>query len=225
MVPNYTGDMAHDGRGIVFNERGLYNWYVYRFGGFDISDEGFELGKYLIVLATEWRLLYNSGLPTKQTEAEIYWALKTIDRLDFNAEHHWWYFWSKGQNDWGGLIDGFMIRDDVFTNFLWYNRTYPTPENNIDTAYFNFFKKHYSLNSISHIPKYLKFNADAYENYKYLNQGIGGNKGKYIDLNIMLTDTQNNIYDLVKLMQLKRILRKSDNYPVNIPQVPSNDPP
>ena len=215
MVPNYTGDMAHDGRGIVFNERGLYNWYVYLFGGFDISDEGFELGKYLIVLATEWRLLYNSGLPTKQTEAEIYWALKTIDRLDFNAEHHWWYFWSKGQNDWGGLIDGFMIRDDVFTNFLWYNPTYPTPENNIDTAYFNFFKKHYSLESISHIPKYLKFNADAYENYKYLNQGRGGNKGKYIDLNIMLTDTQNNIYDLVKLMELKRISRNSDNYPVD----------
>ena len=125
MVPNYTGDYAHKGRGVIFNKRGdgdfqdlNYDFWTSYSGGFDISDEGFQMGKYLIVLATEWRLLFNSSLPTKQTEAEIFWALKTIDRLDYDAETYWSYFWSRGQEVWGGQRDGFMIRDDVFTNFL-----------------------------------------------------------------------------------------------------------
>ncbi len=89
MVPNYTStpnNLGIPGRGIIFKNRGD-GWfqdfnYVYWVsdthytinevtsysGGFDISDEGFEMGKYLIVLATEWRLLHNSGLPTSQTE-------------------------------------------------------------------------------------------------------------------------------------------------------------
>ncbi|GAB4447854.1 MAG: hypothetical protein Fur0028_02830 [Bacteroidales bacterium] len=127
MVPNYTGDYAHKGRGIIFNNRGDGWWQDLNYniitdatsysGGFDIGDEGFEMGKYLIVLASEWRLLYNSGLSTQQTEAELFWALKTIDRLDYDAETYWSYFWSRGQEIWGGQRNGFMIRDDVFTNF------------------------------------------------------------------------------------------------------------
>ena len=168
MVPNYTGDYAHKGRGIIFKTRGCgpfqdfdYNYWTSYAGGFDISDEGFELGKYLIVLASEWRLLYNSGLPTQQTEAEIYWTLKTIDRLDYDAETYWSYFWSKGKECWGGQHNGFMIRDDVFTNFLWYSPIYPKPENNINPQYFYFFKNNYSLSSISNIPPYLMFKSDA----------------------------------------------------------------
>ena len=224
MVPNYTGDYAHKGRGIIFKTRGCgpfqdfdYNYWTSYAGGFDISDEGFELGKYLIVLASEWRLLYNSGLPTQQTEAEIFWALKTIDRLDYDAETYWSYFWSKGKECWGGQHNGFMIRDDVFTNFLWYSPIYPKPENNINPQYFYFFKNNYSLSSIFNIPPYLMFKPDAYENYRYLNQGLGGNRGKYIDQNIMLCNPEKDtIYDLIKLMWKARHNRnKKTGYPIN----------
>ena len=216
MVPNYTGDYAHKGRGIIFKKRGDNWWQDLNYvqfnadgtyinptgdsitsysGGFDIGDEGFELGKYLIVLATEWRLLFNSGLPTEQTEAEIFWALKTIDRLDYDAETYWSYFWSKGSETWGGQRNGFMIRDDVFTNFLWYNENYPTREN-ADSNYFKFFEQYYNTTP------YLLFNSDAYENYRYLNQGSSGNIGKYIDQNIMLCNpSKNKIYDLRELMR------------------------
>jgi hypothetical protein len=209
MVPNYTADYAHQGRGIIFGSRGDSWWQDLNYqnevtsysGGFDINDEGFQMGKYLIVLATEWRLLYNSGLPTKQTEAEIYWALKTIDRLDFYAAHYWSYFWTKDADFWSGNLDGFMIRDDVFTNFLWYNTNYPTPENNLDNDYFNFFSNYYSGNK----PPFLNFNSDAYENYRYLNQGYDGNRGKYINQNIMLCNIEKDtIYDLRELMKKTR---------------------
>ena len=225
MVPNYTGDTAHAGRGIVFNERlgigwhrdlDTFSWKITNYyGGFSINDEGFELGKYLLVLATEWRLLYKSGLPTQQVEAEIYWALKTVDRLDYKAEYYWSYFWNRGQRRDGVELNGFMIRDDVFTSFLWYDANYPTPENNLDTGYFNFFKNKYSLSSVSDVPSCLKFTSDAYENYRYLNQGYGGNRGKYVNYNVMLMDDDNNIYSLVKLMEKKRTSRGKGLYPVD----------
>ncbi|GAB4453647.1 MAG: hypothetical protein Fur0028_09130 [Bacteroidales bacterium] len=221
MVPNYTGDYAHKGRGVVFKKRGTgwfqdinyTNWINNQInikdtasysGGFDISDEGFEMGKYLIVLATEWRLLFNSGLPTQQTEAELFWALKTIDRLDYDAETYWSYFWSRGQETWGGQLNGFMIRDDVFTNFLWYNENFPTVSNHIDDAYFNFYNTYYN-----EIPPYIQFHHDAYENYRYLNQGNDGRIGKYIPQNIMLCTNyypfEVETYDLRELMKKIRL--------------------
>ncbi len=235
MVPNFTGDYAHKGRGIIFNSRGTDCWwptidssnYLYS-GGFDISDEGFQLGKYLIVLATEWRLLYNSGLPTEQTEAEIFWALKTIDRLDYDAETYWSYFWSRGNEIWGGQLNGFMIRDDVFTNFLWYNTNTPTETNHLDDKYFQYFKDNYS----GTMPPYLQFLPDGYENYRYLNQGINGLNGKYFDQNIMLCKGiglyPNNliitgIFDLLELMKKIRYTHHDNTgYGYNNYRYPNN---
>jgi len=219
MVPNFTGDYAHPGRGIVFGSRGTDWWQDLNYniitdatsysGGFDVGDEGFQMGKYLIVLATEWRLLFNSGLPTEQTEAEIYWELTTIDRLDYDAETYWSYFWSKGSEAWSGDRNGFMIRDDVFTNFLWYNANYPTQENNFDNSYFNFFKLNYS----DTVPPYLNFYPDAFENYKYLNQGSECRVGKYIEQNIMLCNpSKSKIYDLRELMRKTRNTHHINGY-------------
>ena len=196
MVPNYSGDYAHKGRGVIFKSRGIgecdyndltSNSIIRIDGGFDISDEGFELGKYLIVLATEWRLLYNSNLSTSQNEAEIYWALKTIDRLDYDAEIYWSYFWSKGLETWGGQKNGFMIRDDVKRNFLWYLPIFPTGVNNLDNNYFNSL-----INIYNTVPSYFTYNNDSYQNYLYLNQGLGNNKGKYFDKNIMISKIDNS---------------------------------
>jgi hypothetical protein len=45
-----------------------------------------RIGTYLGVLATEWALLHRSGASKVQTEMEIYYALKAIDRLDWAGE-------------------------------------------------------------------------------------------------------------------------------------------
>jgi|GEM_PF-3396670 len=217
MVPNYTADILHPGRGIVFNTRVCYRWddpnfgtdsvpdNTYLYGGFDISDEGFQLGKYLIVLATEWKILKNSNLPTEQTEAELLWALKTIERLDKDAEKYWDYFWSRGTVSGTPNYNGFMLRDDVFTNFLWYNSNFPTPINGVNNEYYVFFQNQYGYNSLAQTPPSLIFNNDAYENYRYLNQGTNGLVGKYISRNIMLHNTSHQkIYDLRETNRLVR---------------------
>lgn len=155
-----------NGCGIVFNNRGTSygfpyppgpeNGLWYR-GGFDISDNGFEMGKYLIVLATEWKLLRNSGMSTSQTELEIFYELKTIDRLDHDAEKYWAQYWFglPPDNNFGNT-NGFLIRDDVFDNFLWYDQSPPQ-----------------------------EFSMEAYYRYLYLNQGIEENVGKYVKQNIL----------------------------------------
>lgn len=197
MVPNFTGDYTHKGRGIVFKDRGIgeCNFYdtitnttIRIDGGFDISDEGFEMGKYLIVLATEWRLLFNSGLSTQQTEAEIYWALKTIDRLDYDAETYWSYFWSRGQETWGGQRNGFMIRDDVKSNFLWYSQEIPYSKfliDSLDKSYGKILRSNYNIDDSKYF--YFVYNEDSYFNYRYLNQGINNKEGKYYPRNIMVS--------------------------------------
>lgn len=201
MVPNFTGDYVHKGRGIIFKDRGIGECDYYDYsthsiiridGGFDVSDEGFELGKYLIVLATEWRLLFNSGLPTEQTEAELYWALKTIDRLDYDAETYWSFFWSRGQEVWGGQRNGFMIRDDVRRNYLWYNQNFPTDTTSLNSLdFYNYHDLVNKYNNILSVNKlsYFLYNEDSYFNYKYLNQGLDGNRGKYYPRNVMVSST------------------------------------
>ena len=116
-----------NGCGIVMKSRGHRgqsewpdgsgNWVE---GGLDISDEGFELGAYLLVLASEWRLLYQSGLDRTKNELELYLALKTIDRLDYSAEYYWSQFghWYDHPENPYGSTNGFLIRDDMFENFI-----------------------------------------------------------------------------------------------------------
>ena len=167
MVPYVDGGFGNGsfGRGIIFNNRGKSCYFPYDNksvkGGFDISDEGFQFGKYLIVLASEWKILKNSGLSTNQVEREIYYALTTLTRLDYNAEYYWNYFWFNSNSFFSGDYNGFMVRDDVFRDFIW---------DGIDTTDLedNFF--HYTPKSL--------------DNYHYLNQGVNGNTGKYVKQNI-----------------------------------------
>ena len=219
MIPNFTGDYAHKGRGIIFKDRGIgecdyfdpITHSIIRIdGGFNISDEGFEMGKYLIVLATEWRLLFNSGLPTKQTEAEIFWALKTIDRLDYDAETYWSFFWSRGQETWGGQLNGFMIRDDVRRNFLWYNQNFPADTFALLNA--DFFNYQTLINEYDGLINennlsYFVFNEDSYFNYRYLNQGYDGNRGKYYPRNAMVSSIDGN-----RILTLSELLNFENNF-------------
>ena len=81
------------------------------------SDATIYLGHYLQVLATEHKLLLNAGQSTEATESEIYYALRTIQRLDEKCEPY-------HENDLyelSGFTNGLILRDDVqesFKNFF-----------------------------------------------------------------------------------------------------------
>lgn len=124
-----------NGCGIIFTKRGYvpygdppFNISGYGYGGFDINDEGWPIGYYLAVLATEWKLLHDAGQSTAKTEIELFYELKTIDRLDNDAETYWKEHWRRNspfehENDYWTIIyhdnpNGFLIRDDIFDNFL-----------------------------------------------------------------------------------------------------------
>lgn len=87
---NYQGDRSSLGV-IRFNE-----------------DPTIDLGNYIAVLATEWKLLSDAGQSTSQTEYELYYALKAIDRLDLYGE----VFYDKSAD-----LNGFFVRDDVPGDF------------------------------------------------------------------------------------------------------------
>lgn len=76
------------------------------------SDATIYLGHYLQVLATEHKLLSNAGQNTEATENEIYFALRTIQRLDEDCEPY------HGNDDVNmGFSNGLILRDDVPFNF------------------------------------------------------------------------------------------------------------
>jgi len=77
------------------------------------SDGTTDLGYYLGVLATEYRLLADYGWNTDQTLKELYWAMKALERLDRKSAVP---FYNDGtcHDDYGNVGNGYFIRDDVF---------------------------------------------------------------------------------------------------------------
>jgi hypothetical protein len=78
------------------------------------KDATITLGYYLIVLATEYKLLSDTGEDSDPTMNELYYALNAINRLDFTAEE----YLSDGNAN--PALNGFLLRDDVPYNF-WQN--------------------------------------------------------------------------------------------------------
>jgi len=97
------------------------------------QDEPTPLGYYIGVLASEYYLLDTQAKDTAsasqkaRTLEELYYALAAAVRLDQNAEAYWRHYDSglvyKVR---GGDLNGFMIRDDISSNFLndWENGDY-----------------------------------------------------------------------------------------------------
>lgn len=93
------------------------------------GDATISLGQYLLVLATEYRLLKNSGLSTNRTVYEIYYAIRAFDRLDVTAEARCRDFegtkdclnikpvHGSDNNPYTEDSNGFFIRDDVPYSF------------------------------------------------------------------------------------------------------------
>lgn len=73
------------------------------------GDTTIDLGWYIGVLATEYRLVVDNGGDPSQTLRELYYALRAFNRLDELGEQHW-----GGQPN----LNGWFIRDDVSGSWL-----------------------------------------------------------------------------------------------------------
>lgn len=82
------------------------------------------LGNYIGVLATELRLLFNSGASAAQinrVKEELFFAMKAYERLDLQAE----VIMKPNRGSCGDPANGFFIRDDVGQNNYFHD--FPTP--------------------------------------------------------------------------------------------------
>lgn len=180
------------GCGIIMTQRGQYpvlppsEWT----GGFVINDEGWPQGYYLAVLATEWKLLHEAGQSTTKTEEELYYALKTLDRLDISAENYWAEYWGNGY-DYPYLntdYNGCMIRDDIFDESNPHgDAVYITPPG------YTSYTDDYGKNSYD---KFLHLNSDKGTAGKYVKQSIlpMNGSGNILSLNDWATATVGNQY-------------------------------
>lgn len=68
------------------------------------------LGWYLATLGSEEAAFKALGVPTTETESDLFYALSAFDRLDRTAETYLGY---------PANLDGFFMRDDVPSGFVW----------------------------------------------------------------------------------------------------------
>lgn len=79
-----------------------------------------ELGYYIGVLATEYRLLELNNQETDSVRCELYYALEALNRMDYWAEPYFTQALANSTNPqtFQATFDGFMLRDDVPINFV-----------------------------------------------------------------------------------------------------------
>lgn len=101
-------------------------------GMIKFGDAPEAIGNYLILLATEYKLLKLEGKDAKETLNEIYYALNAINRLDETAEY---YLSSTSSSP---NKNGFLMRDDGPKNFynLWLNEYNNTKDREDELSYF-----------------------------------------------------------------------------------------
>ncbi len=73
------------------------------------GEMGIELGNYIAVLATEYKLLKWDGEDLTAIRNELYYAINAINRLDKNAEK----YYDPDLDDLEANLNGFLIRDDI----------------------------------------------------------------------------------------------------------------
>jgi hypothetical protein len=121
-------DGKHTAGGCAYQYNSIIPWQIPNNPGFDnfpldwrqnntplkgaavwLDNPLITLGSYIAVLASEWKLLKTAHGSTLQTEKELFFALQAIERLDKNAELQY--------GSTGGVVNGFLMRDDVPENF------------------------------------------------------------------------------------------------------------
>ncbi len=87
------------------------------------ADTPWMIGYWIGTLAMEYQLLIQSGLSSTspqvmQTKEDLYGAIQSINRLDWEAEESWGCsYCGNSYTPCPGNINGFLIRDDVPTDF------------------------------------------------------------------------------------------------------------
>lgn len=117
------------GCSIPMGQRGL--GYEPLFDNYDFSDPNDgtdaqwgdamgELGYYIGVLATEYRLLELNHQETDSVRYELYCALEALNRMDYYAEPYFTHAIANSTNPqtFPPSFDGFMLRDDVPIDFV-----------------------------------------------------------------------------------------------------------
>jgi hypothetical protein len=108
----------NQGESLPFSQRNKYGDFYkdtkspYMQAGTDVVS---QLGPYICVLVTEYKLLKDNGQPTDSTLREIYYALEAFNRLDYNAEDIYGY----PKN-----LNGFFIRTDIYKSFIVNNKSH-----------------------------------------------------------------------------------------------------
>ncbi|MFN8231123.1 MAG: T9SS type A sorting domain-containing protein [Bacteroidia bacterium] len=114
---------TEDGASLPFNQRGWRDQtppFINHSEQIKAGDVSAQLGIYLGVLATEYRLLKNKGQDVTKVKHELFCALNAINRIDFNAEL---IFSSSthpnnpNPSPLPGNLNGFFIRDDIPKDF------------------------------------------------------------------------------------------------------------
>ncbi|TAL62360.1 MAG: T9SS type A sorting domain-containing protein [Bacteroidetes bacterium] len=106
LIRNFVKIGNCQGCSIPADARGFDDYSSLHFG------DGPELGWYVAMLATEYKLLVDHNQDASETIKELYYALEAINRLDMNAEA----YMSNGSQP--GSLNGFFIGNDVPPNFL-----------------------------------------------------------------------------------------------------------
>jgi len=101
------------GMSIPFNRRGNSGSSALFDPGQSLNsgDASAQLGCYLGVLATEYKLLKNNGQDLTKIKHEIFCALNAVNRIDYVAEAIF------NENPAGGNLNGFFVRDDIPKDF------------------------------------------------------------------------------------------------------------
>tara|TARA_B110000114_G_C14957994_1_gene343154 strand:- start:344 stop:838 length:495 start_codon:yes stop_codon:yes gene_type:complete len=75
-------------------------------GNISFGDGVIDLGEYIAVLATEYKLLNDQNQDVTATANELYYALNAVDRLDL----FWERYFNRSLST--GSANGFFVRDD-----------------------------------------------------------------------------------------------------------------
>ncbi len=106
----------NQGESIPFAQRGLDTKTNNQANASGVTSGGdliSELGIYIGVLATEYKLLKNNNQNTDSVKHELYCALNAVNRLDYTAEPMY--------GNYSPSTNGFLVRDDIPKDFIFKN--------------------------------------------------------------------------------------------------------
>ena len=98
-----------DGHSLPAENRDMFKGCGGIYGRYQTGDAVLNLGEYIAMLATEYKLLNDANQDVTPTANELYYALNAVNRLDLFGEE----FFNKDAKE-----DGFFVREDWPANMF-----------------------------------------------------------------------------------------------------------